>query len=80
MVGILYQDSVDTRGLLVQQEIFYADQFMPKVSYPKLKRQHITKVSAQKYHNAIFCINCGLIIVSFFLADYLLNNHKVSSR
>ena len=31
-------------------------------------------------YNALFCINCGLIIISLTLADSLLNNHKISSR
>ena len=62
--------SADARDFLVQQEFFYTDQFMPKVSVSKLKRQHITKVSEKKYYNALFCINCGLVITSFSLADY----------
>ena len=49
MVAILYHGSADARDFLVQQEFFYTDQFMPKVSASKLKKQHITKVSAQKY-------------------------------
>ena len=80
MVAILYHGSADSRDFLVQHESFYTDQFMPKVSASKLKRQNITKVSAQKYYKDIFCRNCGLIIISFSLADSLLNNHKISPK
>ena len=80
MVAILYHGSTDAMYFLVQQEFFYAYHFMPKVSPSKLKRQHITKVSAQKYYNALFCRNFGLILISFSFADSLLHNHKGSSR
>ena len=80
MVAIIYHCYADSRELLVHQEFFYTYQFIPKVSASKLKRQHITKVSAQKYYNSIFCINCGLLNISFSLVDSLLNNHKSSSR
>ena len=80
MAAIIYHGSEDARDFLVQQEFFDTNQFMTKVSASKMKRQHITKVGEQKYYNSIFCRNCGLIIISFSLADYLLNNHKISSR
>ena len=80
MFEIIYHGSADARDSLVQQEFFYTDHFMPKVSASKLKRQHIINVSAQKYYNALFCINWDLIIISFSLADSLLNNHKIISR
>ena len=79
IVAIIYHDSADDRYFLVQHEFFYTDHFMPKVYASKMERQHITKVSAQKYYNDLFCGNCGLIIISFSLADSLLNNHKISS-
>ena len=80
MVAIIYHVPADARDLLVQHELFYTDQFMPKVSASRLKRQKITKVSAQKYYNALFCRNCGMNIISFSLEDYLLNNQEKSSR
>ena len=64
MVAIIYHCSADARDLLVQQDFFYTDHFMPKVSTSKIKRQHITKVSAQNYYNALFCRNFGLVIIS----------------
>ena len=69
IAGIYHGSSYD-RDFLVQQELFYTDQFMPKFSSSKLKRQHIKNFSAQNYYNALFCENCGLIIISFSLADY----------
>ena len=80
MVDILYHGSADSREFLFQQEFFYIDHFMPKVSASKLKRQHITKILAKIYNNALFCGNCGLLIISFSVEDSLLNNHKISSR
>ena len=38
MVAILYHVSADSREFLFQQEFFYIDHFMPKVSASKLKR------------------------------------------
>ena len=72
MVAIIYRGSEDDRDLMVQHEFFHTDHFMPKLSASKLKRQHITKVIAQKNYNTLFCRNCGLIIIYFSLADYLL--------
>ena len=79
-VAIIYHGSTYARDLLFQQEFFYTDQFMPKVSASKLKRQHITKVSSKKYYNVLCCGNDCLIIISFSLADSLLNSHKIGSR
>ena len=69
MVAILYHGSAYDKDFLVQQEFFYTDHFMPKLSASKLKRQNITRVGAQNYYNDIYCRNCGLIIISFSLAD-----------
>ena len=80
MVAIIYHGSVDYRYFLVQQDFFYTYQFMPKVSASKLKRQHITKVIAKHYYNALFCGNFGLIVISLSLADSSLNNQRISSR
>ena len=80
MVTVIYHGSAYARDFLVQRELFYTDQCMKKVSASKLKRQHITKVIAQKYYNALFSKSCSLIIISFSLAYYLLNNNKISSR
>lgn len=40
---ILYHGSADARDFLVQQEFHYTDQFAPKATVAKLKRQNITK-------------------------------------
>ena len=80
MVAIIYYESTYARDFLVEQYFFYTYHFMPKVSDSKLNRQHSTKVSTQKCYNDIFCRNCGILIISFSLAYYLLNNHKISSR
>ena len=80
MVAILYHGSADAKDLLVQQEFFYTDQFVPKVYVSKLKRHNSTKVSAKHYYNDLFCRYFGLMIISSSLEDSLLNNHKISSR
>ena len=56
MVSILYYGSADARYFLVQQELFYTDQFITEVHASKLKRQHIKKVGTQRYYNDLFCI------------------------
>lgn len=40
---ILYHGSADARDFIAKQEFYYSDQFMPKATASKLKRQHITK-------------------------------------
>ena len=80
MISIIYHVSADARDFLVQQEFFYTDKFMYTFSASKLKRQHITKVSAQNYYNGLFCRNCGLIIIYFSLENYIFKKHKSSSR
>ncbi|KAL3944902.1 MAG: hypothetical protein SGBAC_000993 [Bacillariaceae sp.] len=40
---VLYHGSADARDFLVKQEFYYTDQFMPKATAMKLKKQHITK-------------------------------------
>jgi len=40
---ILYHGSADARDFLVKQEFYYTDQFVPKATAVKLKKQHITK-------------------------------------
>ena len=80
MVAIIYHGSTDDREFLFQREFVYTDQFMPKIASSTLKRQHITKVSAQNYYNALFCRYCDLIIIYLSLADNLLSNLKIISR
>ena len=80
MFAIIYNGSADARDFLVQQLLFYTDQFMPKFSASKMKTQNITKVSAQKFYNAIFCTNCGIIMISLSLEYFWSNNHKIISR
>jgi superfamily II DNA or RNA helicase len=40
---VLYHGSADARDFLVKQEFFYTDQFVPKATAIKLKKQHVTK-------------------------------------
>jgi len=40
---ILYHGSADARDFLVKQEFYYTDQFVPKATAIKFKKQHITK-------------------------------------
>ena len=40
---VLYHGSADAREFLVQQEFYYTEQFVPKPSVSKLKKQHVTK-------------------------------------
>lgn len=41
--AVLYHGSADARDFLVKQEFFYTDQFLPKATAVKLKKQHVTK-------------------------------------
>jgi SNF2 family DNA or RNA helicase len=40
---VLYHGSADARDFLVQQDFFYTDQFVPKATAAKLRKQHVTK-------------------------------------
>jgi hypothetical protein len=40
---VLYHGSADARDYLVKQDFFYTDQFVPKATAAKLKKNHITK-------------------------------------
>jgi hypothetical protein len=40
---VLYHGSADARDFLVKQDFFYTDQFVPKATAIKLKKQHVTK-------------------------------------
>ena len=40
---VLYHGSADARDFLVKQDFYYTDQFVPKPSAIKLKKQHVTK-------------------------------------
>ena len=40
---VLYHGSADARDFLVKQDFYYTDQFVPKQTAVKLKKQHITK-------------------------------------
>lgn len=40
---VLYHGSADARDFLVKQDFYYTDQFVPKPTAIKLKKQHITK-------------------------------------
>ncbi|CAJ1952232.1 unnamed protein product [Cylindrotheca closterium] len=40
---VLYHGSADARDFLVKQEFYYTDQFVPKATAIKLKKQHVTK-------------------------------------
>ena len=40
---VFYHGSADARDFLVQQEFYYTEQFVPKTTAMKLKKQHITK-------------------------------------
>lgn len=40
---VLYHGSADARDFLVQQDFFFTDQFVPKPTAIKLRKQHVTK-------------------------------------
>lgn len=40
---VLYHGSADARDFLVKQDFYYTDQFVPKGTASKLKKQHVTK-------------------------------------
>jgi SNF2 family DNA or RNA helicase len=40
---VLYHGSADARDFLVKQEFYFSDQFVPKQTAMKLKKQHVTK-------------------------------------
>jgi len=40
---VLYHGSADAREFLVKQDFYYTDQFVPKSTAIKLKKQHVTK-------------------------------------
>ena len=40
---VLYHGSANAREFLVQQEFYYTEQFVPKRSVSRLKKQHVTK-------------------------------------
>jgi SNF2 family DNA or RNA helicase len=40
---VLYHGSADARDFLVEHEFYYTDQFVPKLTAVKLKKQHVTK-------------------------------------
>ena len=40
---VVYHGSADARDFLVKQEFHYTDQFVPKATAAKLKKQHVTK-------------------------------------
>ena len=40
---VLYHGSADAREFLVEHEFYFSDQFVPKLTAVKLKKQHVTK-------------------------------------
>ena len=41
--AVLYHGSADARDFLVQHEFYYSEQFIPKPTAVKLRKNHITK-------------------------------------
>lgn len=78
---VLYHGSADARDFLVKQDFYYTDQFVPKATAIKLKKQHVTKFHilittyevAMKDVNVLSKIRWRALIVD---EAHRLKNHK----